>query len=373
MIRYVLAPIAPIALIAWPAVAQTIAVDHAFTDKDGDGRIEFGAANAKLYGVPFVNANGRDGARYVYCGPKGCDAVVQALVVDPWAIAAPTTDKAATIVSPKNPSSSAWFYPKSGQVMAGYRLERALDAIPYTDGLDGLTVTDLDAARVRTLMAPLAKATARNVRFDRIRATCTDRCFYIRGNSANWTIRDFVLSGPGPSVSAPFSAAVQVQDEAGDILIERGEAGGFFSTSPAGYPNSDVFVAERGNARLTFRYVSAHDATNGCFDLKSSETLLDHVKAARCGYGYRLWGSGRGTTVGCQDNHACLQIASALTDYVIDRLEVSGTGASIVVDSHAWDKTTGRKGRLTIGSCSAPVKVANPQWAVISLGQGCVK
>ncbi|EMD84336.1 hypothetical protein C725_0266 [Pacificimonas flava] len=77
-----------------------------------------------------------------------------------------------------------------------------------------------------------------------------------------------------------------------DILIRDGRLSGFRSPTAKGdYPQGDGVSAERGVSKLTITGVSASGNADGGYDLKSSETRLDDLRAEDNYRNYRLWGS----------------------------------------------------------------------------------
>ena len=277
------------------------------------------------------------------------------------AIAAPAPPVITTPVVPGAPSSGA-------ARRSDLHQQAALDAFRPRNPEPDIAVRDVKFDHVRSVFKNVHDSVkvalpVNGVTIERVEATCTFKCFHFGMTGSAIAVRDAVLKGAGPKA---YSNGAQIEGQAHDVLFERVIASGFTSTEPAGYTNADGFVTERGTFNITFRHAQALDNTDGGFDLKSTNTLLDYTYAARNRRNYRLWGSGRGTTLvsdSPRDAHVWL---AGTADYVIDRLVAKGPG--VLVKGEAGAKLEIRSCDLT--GWTGTKKVAGGGAAVV-LGVGC--
>jgi hypothetical protein len=135
---------------------------------------------------------------------------------------------------------------------------------------------------------------------------------------------------------------------------------------PGQYTNGDGFSTEREADDVTFRWTSATDNSDGGYDLKSTNTVLDGTGAARNGRNYRLWGSGRATTINSHDPLYAHIWAGKTAVWTIDRLVATGGGVLVQVEPGA---------QLTILSCDLTLwtgtKLVSGASAGLVLGEGC--
>lgn len=245
-----------------------------------------------------------------------------------------------------NPGASGrWLKPRSNHSYDGYHIARAMDAILYTSGSD-IQISNVVLDGSRSFLTPdKGRQSLERVNLNNIVASCWKRCVYIRGDSAQWTLRNVTFTGRDPVTNpGDIPVGIAIKDEAHDIMIDGAEISGFQTQYPEGkYPQGDGISAERGNRNITLRNIFSHDNTDGCFDLKSSNTELDNLKAARCNWGYRLWANGHATTLTSEDaRKAAIHVPSETTDYVIDKLVMIGSGALV---------NFSKPGRIQIKSC----------------------
>lgn len=83
-------------------------------------------------------------------------------------------------------------------------------------------------------------------------------------------------------------------DEAWDILYKQVEARDFRETErpDEDYWNGDGFSDERGNQKIRYVDCLAVGCSDGGFDLKSQDVLLERCRAVRNKRNFRLWGDG---------------------------------------------------------------------------------
>ena len=118
----------------------------------------------------------------------------------------------------------------------------------------------------------------------------------IRYDSRDGVIEDVSASGRLTTGSTDLPVGIGFADTAHDFRIERCSMRGFqWKRRDSQYWNGDGFSTERGNARFLFRQCAAWDNSDGGFDLKSTETLLDDCTSGRNARNFRLWSSIRAT------------------------------------------------------------------------------
>jgi len=295
--------------------------------------------------------------------------------VDPWAIAPPR------MVTPC--VAGGGNLAATGR--SGVCMDRAMEAYPFhaAAGYDNVVIHDVRLGLVRAMVynkwqsawskipveqRPADIGAIRGLTVERVEATCIKYCITIDRVGGNYTFRDLRLRGGPPLTSTgDIPVGIQIGGTASNILVERVHSSGFTTAYPPGhYAQGDSFSNERGVSNVTYRYTIGEDSTDGCYDLKSTNTLLDNTRAIRCNYGYRLWGTGRGTTIECVDNRlACIWVGKN-ANYTIDTLIVTGSPKLVSVGD--------RSARLVVRRCiwrgpRAAVLVHGD--ADVALGEGC--
>lgn len=129
------------------------------------------------------------------------------------------------------------------------------------------------------------------------RATGLERSFArIRYDSRDGVIEDVSASGMLTTGSTDLPVGIAFADTAHDFRIERCFMRGFqWKRRDTQYWNGDGFSTERGNKRFLFRQCAAWDNSDGGFDLKSADTLLDDCTSGRNARNFRFWSSIRAT------------------------------------------------------------------------------
>lgn len=118
----------------------------------------------------------------------------------------------------------------------------------------------------------------------------------VRYGSRDGLIADVTASGILTTGASDLPVGIAFADQASDFTLERCTMRGFqWQRGEREYWNGDGFSTERGNARFLFRQCAAWDNSDGGFDLKSTETLLDDCVSGRNARNYRLWTSMRAT------------------------------------------------------------------------------
>lgn len=352
------------ALIAAPATAQTITVAKPFADANKDGRIDFGTANRKTYGVAYVTGPvGQTDKGYRYCGPKGCDAPAVASVTPaPPATVPACIDKG---------GSGQWTYGTAGGNYGPVCITRAMDVVPFRVTSDApRTFQDVTVKSARNFLTTRTKSgsyvTISNLTARRMDLIVRERGFYVRGGSHDWLIEDVTIRCTGASDNIPGGIAIGSRGSIPNynITIRRADISGCNSSpDPKKYANGDGIATERPDYGITIADSYIHDNADGCVDLKSSKTRLDNLTLARCNYGARLWAQGTAGTLRFSGNRkADIQIKPS-TDWTIERVETDGPAIYVFAD--------GAGGKLTIGSCNKPVKLAGAKANAV-LGAGCI-
>lgn len=310
-------------------------------------------------------ACGRDGMLWRY-GVGGCPPAVApaASVAAPARIAAPIVTTA-----PKD-------FGASGQIGYGGNSNvhaiRAMDAFPLRANSSGKAIRDVIVDRARQFVTPekAASLTINDVTIERIDAKVTKRGIYLRGDSARWTIRDFRLAYVGATDTNDYPMGIQIGGNAAntphDILIERGDIGGFQNTLPKGYPNADGIDCERGAYNVTIRDVVLHDNTDGGLDCKATNVRLDNLTVARNGRNVRIWATAVAGLITSIDPRGAHIWASKTARLTIGRLVAVGAGPLVESEAGAevtiaacdlsrWTGTVATKGpgKVTLGpSCT---------------------
>ncbi|VVT00183.1 conserved hypothetical protein [Sphingomonas sp. EC-HK361] len=135
------------------------------------------------------------------------------------------------------------------------------------------------------------------LRVSNVTATDLRRGFArIRYASRDGLFADITASGGLTTGAHDLPCGIAIADEASDFRFERCTMRGFrWKRKDAQYWNGDGFSAERGNKRLIFRNCAAWGNSDGGFDLKASDSLLDDCVSGRNARNYRLWSSIRAT------------------------------------------------------------------------------
>lgn len=129
------------------------------------------------------------------------------------------------------------------------------------------------------------------------RASNLERSFArIRYDSHDGVIEDVSASGMLTTGATDLPVGIAFDGTAHDFRVERCFMRGFqWQRDARQYWNGDGFSTERGNARMLFRQCAAWDNSDGGFDLKSTETVLDDCVSGRNARNFRLWSSIRAT------------------------------------------------------------------------------
>lgn len=157
------------------------------------------------------------------------------------------------------------------------------------------------------------------------------------------------------------------------ITIRNGTVSGFRMGVEAGvYTNGDGISTEAGYNNVTIQNVTSSGNADGGFDLKSTNTMLDGTVASGNGRNYRLWATGRASTITSKDARAeDIWLGADTTAWHIGKLIVIRDGkndAPLIYSDHAG-------AQLTIESCElhgvpngTPIIKGH---ARLNLGPGC--
>lgn len=353
------------ALIATPATAQTITVAKPFTDTNKDGRIDFGTANRKTYGVAYVTGPvGQTSAGYQYCGPRGCDAPS-----DPFAIAAPVITAKPINLCPVQRWQGGW---SLGKDVGNAHITCTMDAVEWLIPSSGPTrLHDFRIDRSREGILAVSKKspypTISNVLIERAEMKCAERCLYMRGDSHDWIIRDVKVTITAPNMEkGNIPTGFLIRGTAHDLLFERVESYGWVSGVSGGYVQGDGLTTEDGTYNITIRDSIFRDNSDGGIDSKTINLHLENIKSMRNKYNYRFRQIVRATTLYSENpRNAHIQGNTISTNVIIDKLVAVG-GAPLI----KFEKP----GRIEIKSCdltrwTGKVKVVGKGTAI--LGQGC--
>lgn len=159
------------------------------------------------------------------------------------------------------------------------------------------TVVD-GAYRVIENTAPQGeRADVVGLRVSRVTARGVRRGFArIRYGSRDGLIEDVAAEGVVSRGKTDLPVGIAFDGQARDFRLDRCVMRGFvWRRDDKRYWNGDGFSSERGNRRLLFRKCEAHDNSDGGFDLKSSDTVLDDCVATGNARNYRFWSPVRST------------------------------------------------------------------------------
>lgn len=201
------------------------------------------------------------------------------------------------------------------------------------------------------------------------RADGLERSFArIRYDSHHGLIEDVSASGILTTGSTDLPVGIGFAGTAHDFRIERCFMRGFqWKRRDDQYWNGDGFSTERGNARFLFRHCAAWDNSDGGFDLKSTETLLDDCTSGRNARNFRLWSSIRATRLISLDpikiggigdtNHFSIMAAKGASEPLVIHIE-----HLVVKSDRGWPIFDVHNGpaKIIIGSHDIQVPAGTP-------------
>lgn len=115
----------------------------------------------------------------------------------------------------------------------------------------------------------------------------------IRYASAHGLLED--VTAYGSDDCANYCVGFALDGQAHDITYRRVQAHGFIEAHRGAnkYWNGDGFSDERGNSDIRYQDCLATDCSDGGFDVKSTNVLLERCVARTNKRNFRLWSSGR--------------------------------------------------------------------------------
>lgn len=180
-----------------------------------------------------------------------------------------------------------------------------VDGVLFLAGnINGVQIGPAKITRAyRAIESAQTNANLSDIRIENFVATDLERDgIRLRGNVDRIVIRNFVLSmrdQPQQASHLPEGIALM---SGRNIDISDGKITGFrLAAVQDKYPNGDGIAAERGVSGLRIERVEANDNADGGFDLKSSDTHLDHLSASRNFRNYRFWGDIQAGTLASVD------------------------------------------------------------------------
>lgn len=198
----------------------------------------------------------------------------------------------------------------------------------------------------------------------------------LRGTVENVTIENFkLIHEDKPNAFPHLPEGIHV--EAGkNITIRNGEAAGFrMIVSTGKYTNGDAFATEQAVKGITFQDTTGRDSSDGCYDLKSYDTVMINTTALRCARNYRLWSTGTGqlmTSIDAGKWHVGLY--GSQMKWKIKKLVVRSTTTAAIF--HGERLNTGDTS-LIVDNCDIQVPSGTKLFEgtrpkVLILGSGCV-
>lgn len=231
------------------------------------------------------------------------------------------------------------YYVRSG---AAYRDVRARDVgnglFVIREPVHDVQIADIRVAGgyrvIENRAAPeMPAAGCTGLRVRGARASDLERSFArIRYDSHDGVIEDVRASGILATGSTDLPVGIAFDGTARDFRVERCLMRGFqWKRKDRQYWNGDGFSTERGNERMLFRHCAAWDNSDGGFDLKSTETVLDDCVSGRNARNFRLWSSIRATRLTSLDpikiggtgdtNHFTIMAAQGLREPLVITIE----------------------------------------------------
>jgi hypothetical protein len=176
----------------------------------------------------------------------------------------------------------------------GHKNAQDADAVVHLKGvMENTVVGPLTVSGSYRVVESSKNLRMRNLRIQGLFGTDLQRDgVRLRGDIDGATIQNFRLAmrrQPQTEPNLPIGIAVQ---SGRGITISDGEVAGFQMVRvPGKYTNGDGIAAERQVQDLTISRVVSRNNSDGGFDLKSSNTKLDQLRAEHNYRNYRLWGT----------------------------------------------------------------------------------
>lgn len=142
-----------------------------------------------------------------------------------------------------------------------------------------------------------SKADGSGTVMDHVTVTATQRGVNIEKPINGLTIRDSEFIGQKPMANSQFPAGVFAK-QGSNLLVERTTIRDWKTIADSNYRQGDCFLAEWGFVGIVLRDVTLSGCTDGGFDSKAREVLLDRVVAEDNKISYRIWYTGiKATTI----------------------------------------------------------------------------
>lgn len=365
-----------LALLSVPLTAQTIIVPVPFADSNGDGRVDFGSANRKAYGVPYVLLQRQTDAGWVYCGPAGCPA---AKLADP-----------ATPLPPANIGCIPVAFGSTRELKAGHNA--ALSGACLSGGTFYKATATAGAVTLRDVVARSSIILDTKSYAGRIKTVTVQRLdaeitggrggFRVRGGplaSALFEDVNLRVSGVSKDSAIPCGICLVGKDPAdtgGNVVFRRVSIDGVRSQGQD-YPNGDGIATEARYSNVRYEGVRVTNNIDAGIDNKASGATCSNVYAAGNKINLKLWyGFTCDGPVVSEDPRA-MHI----------RLSPQADGSSVFRFSHVTFRSKGKqplivndsgyKATVIIDRCVIDVpagtgKVQDPKKKlVLKLGAGC--
>ncbi len=195
---------------------------------------------------------------------------------------------------------------------------------------------------------------------DHAKISANQRGVNLEKESANITIRNSVISGVKPQANTIFPAGIYAE-HGRNLLIERTTIRDWTTIANGKYRQGDCIDAEWGFVGLTLREVILSGCTDGGYDSKARNDLLDRVTAIGNKKSFRLWYS----------MHTATSIESINPTEV--HIETStrtdgwyGMGAGSLTAKRVTFRSTGKQALFSLG----PNAVINIDECVIDVPAG---
>jgi hypothetical protein len=133
-----------------------------------------------------------------------------------------------------------------------------------------------------------SKADGSGTAMDHVTVTATQRGVNIEKPINGLTIRDSEFIGQKPMANSQYPAGIFAK-QGTNLLVERTTIRDWKTIADSNYRQGDCFLAEWGFVGITLRDVTLSGCTDGAYDGKARQVLLDRVKAIGSKISFRFW------------------------------------------------------------------------------------
>ena len=133
-----------------------------------------------------------------------------------------------------------------------------------------------------------AKGDGSGTVMDHVTVTATQRGVNIEKPITGLTIRDSQFIGQKPMANSQFPAGIFAK-QGTNLLVERTSIRDWKTIADKNYRQGDCFLAEWGFIGIVLRDVTLSGCTDGGYDGKARDVLLDRVTSAENKINYRFW------------------------------------------------------------------------------------